>query len=61
MPWGDGTGPWWSQGRRWWCWRRFYLEPVTLTKEEQKKILEQQKAELESELKLIDEKLKELK
>jgi len=68
MPWGDGTGPWWAGGRGWRClfpgrfyWRRFYLgELVALTKEEQKKILEQEKADLELELKQIEEKLKEL-
>jgi hypothetical protein len=74
MPWGDGTGPWWAQGRGWKClglrrgfyWRRSYLdepffEPITLTKEEQKKILEQEKTDLELELKRIEEKMKELK
>jgi len=48
------------------AWRRFYLdepiaEPLTLTKEEQKKILEEEKKDLESELQRIQEKLKELK
>jgi len=74
MPWGDGTGPWWGQGKDWRClgrrrgfyWRRFYsdgpvFEPITLTKEEQKKILEQEKIDLELELKRIEEKMKELK
>ncbi len=68
MPWGDGTGPWWAQGRAWPCWRRyywrrFYSAPVELklSKEEQIKILEQEKADLELELKEIEEKLKELK
>ncbi len=72
MPWGDGTGPWWAQGRGWRCfgrrgfyWRRFYLdepfEPIALTKEEQKKILEQERQDLELELKRIEEKMKELK
>jgi hypothetical protein len=72
MPGGDGTGPWWAQGRDWRCfgrrgfyWRRFLdestFEPITLTKEEQKKILEQEKTDLELELKRIDEKIKELK
>jgi len=73
MPWGDGTGPWWAQGRGWRClgsrrgfyWRRFLdepvFEPITLTKEEQKKILEQEKSDLELELKRIEEKMKELK
>jgi hypothetical protein len=46
--------------------RRFYydepvFEPLTLTKEEQKKILKEEKKELELELQRIQEKLKELK
>ena len=75
MPWGDGTGPWWAQGRGWRCWRafgypgfrrgfygrRFYLdEPVTLTKEEQKKILEAELKDIEAEKQEIENKLKEL-
>lgn len=47
-------------------WRRFYFdeplfEPLTLTKEEQLKILEEEKKNLELELQRIQEKLKELK
>jgi hypothetical protein len=47
-------------------WRRFYfdepiVEPLTLTKGEQKKILEEEKKDLELELQRIQEKLKELK
>jgi len=84
MPGGDGTGPWWAQGRDWWCRRRyrsfprgFYrypmqpaypVESISLTKEEQKKILEEEKKDLELEIKAIQEemesiqkKLKELK
>jgi len=80
MPWGDGTGPWWAQGRGWRCWRRFgypgfgrgfyrrefYLdepvfEPITLTKEEQKKILETELKEIELERQEIEKRLKELK
>ena len=45
--------------------RRYYrypvVEQITLTKEEEKKILEEEKQELELELKAIQEKLKELK
>jgi len=45
--------------------RRYYPYPavqqITLTKEEQKKILEEEKRDLELELKTIQEKLKELK
>ena len=69
MPWGDGTGPWWAQGKYWWCrraylasfcWRGVYGEPIILTKNEQRKILEEEKERLELELKRIKEKLKEL-
>jgi len=46
-------------------WRRFsdepVYEPLTLTKEEQKKILEEEKKDLELELQRIQERLKELK
>jgi len=85
MPWGDGTGPWWAQGRGWKCWRRFGLgpgfgrgfywrrfyldepmsspafEPITLTKEEQKKILEEELKEIEAEKEAIEKRLKEMK
>lgn len=74
MPCGDGTGPlglgpgMWGQGRGW-CRgfsgrRRFSFYPaqtVTLTKEEQKKILDAEKESIEAELKRINEKLKELR
>jgi len=76
MPRGDGTGPLGygpltgrglgpcGRGltfRR--GFRRYYsiVQPITLTKEEEKKILEEEKKELELELKAIQEKLKELK
>ena len=39
----------------------FGYDPLTLTKAEQKKILEEEKIEIQEELKRIDEKLKELK
>jgi len=47
-------------------WRRQYFdepiaEPLTLTKEEQKKILEEEKKDLELELQRTQEKLKKLK
>lgn len=53
------------RGGRGWGRGRFYLdepivEPVVLTKEEQKIILEEEKKYLELELKKIQEKLKEL-
>jgi len=76
MPGGDGTGPLGQgpltgrglgpcgrglgRGFR----RRFYrypVQPITLTKQEEKKILEEEKKDLELELKAIQEKLKELK
>jgi len=38
-----------------------YAEPVTLTKDEQKKILEAEKEQLELELKQLKQKLEELK
>jgi hypothetical protein len=78
MPWGDGTGPSWAQGRGWRCWRasgypafgrgfygrRFYLdepvEPIILTKEEQKKVLEAELKEIEVEKQEIENKLKEM-
>lgn len=45
--------------------RRYFrypvVQPITLTKQEEKKILEEEKKELELELKAIQEKLKELK
>jgi len=45
--------------RRWLGLR--YVRPVTLTKEEQKKILEAELKEIEAEKQEIEEKLKELK
>ncbi|MBU5678511.1 MAG: DUF5320 domain-containing protein [Candidatus Aenigmatarchaeota archaeon] len=67
MPWGDGTGPWWIQGRAWRCLelrRRFYFSgptPITLTKEEQIKILEEELKQIEVEKQEIQKKLEELK
>jgi len=65
MPWGDGTGPWWAQGRGWRCWRRYprgfpVFEPLNLTKEEQKKILEAELKDIEIEKQEIEKRLKEL-
>ncbi|MDH7517811.1 MAG: DUF5320 domain-containing protein [Candidatus Thermoplasmatota archaeon] len=71
MPCGDGTGPWWTQERYLRCWRtpgfgrgwRYRIpitEPLILSKEEQKKILEEQLKELEIEKQEITKKLKEL-
>jgi hypothetical protein len=71
MPCGDGTGPRWmyeqnqrpsyqnrGYGRRYW--QRFpSIEPKTLTKEEQKKILKEQLEEVEREKQLIEKRLKE--
>jgi len=46
-------------------WRRFYFdepafEPITLTKEEQKKILEEELKEIETEKEAIEKRLKEM-
>ena len=77
MPGGDGTGPRGEGpmtgrglgpcGRGLAVRRRFrgrfrpIAQQITLTKQEQKKILEEEKKDLELELKAIQEKLKELK
>ena len=73
MPGRDGTGPLrrgpmtgWGFGP---CGRglrrgfgyRGAIDPVTLTREEQRKILESEKTELEKDLKELTQKLKELK
>jgi len=75
MPGGDGTGPWWTQGRGWRCWRTFgsgrgfgwrywqrvpFTEPVSLTKEQQKKILQAELLEIEKEKQEIEKRLKEI-
>jgi len=50
-----------SRGFGWRCKRRFLpAEPVHLTREEQKKILEAELKEIESEKQEIDKRLKEL-
>jgi hypothetical protein len=71
MPGGDGTGPlglWPRTGRGFGrcfgrglglrCWR---YAPVSLTKEEQKKILEAELKEIEMEKQKIEKRLKEMK
>ncbi|MBW2988630.1 DUF5320 domain-containing protein [Candidatus Woesearchaeota archaeon] len=67
MPWGDGTGPWWAQGRGWRCWRGFgrayawrYSAPLGLTIEEQRRLLEAELNQLEAEKRAIEERLKQL-
>ncbi|MBW3004341.1 DUF5320 domain-containing protein [Candidatus Woesearchaeota archaeon] len=56
---GSGFGRGMRGGRGWFC--RFpFIEPVALTQEEQKKVLEAEKEELEFELKRIKEKLDEI-
>lgn len=56
---GRGFGRGMQGGRGWFC--RFpFAEPVALSKDEQKKILEAEKEELEFELKRIKEKLDEM-
>jgi hypothetical protein len=74
MPCGDGTGPWWAQERNWKCsrptnlgrgvgWRyqkRYPIEISTpLTKEEQKKIVEDKLKAIEQEKDLLEKQLKE--
>jgi len=66
---GFGRGFGFGRGRgfgRGFGWRRFYLdepvsEPTTLTKEEQKKILEAELKEIETEKEEIEKRLKEIK
>ncbi len=73
MPGKDGTGPrgagpetGWGCGpccvgvRRGLGSRGFYGSPVVLSKDEQKDVLENQKAQIEAELKAIKDKLKEI-
>lgn len=75
MPWGDGTGPWWVQGRTgwWWCWRRYVfslrrsfrqwlytIEPTPLTKEQEIEILKEEQELIKQDLKEIEARLKEL-
>jgi len=74
MPCGDGTGPWWIQEKNWKCsrstgfgrgagWRyqqRYPLiESTPLTKDEQKKILEDKLKAIEQEKELLEKQLKE--
>lgn len=74
MPWGDGTGPWWAQGKTgWWCWRRYgfpsrrafrqslyTVEPTSLTKEQEIEILKEEQGLIKQDLKEIEARLKEL-
>jgi len=74
MPCGDGTGPWWTQEKKWKCnrsvglgrgigWRSQQRNPLIestpLTKEEQKKILEDKLKAIEQEKELLEKQLKE--
>jgi len=74
MPCGDGTGPWWIQERNWKCsrltnlsrgvgWRyqqrHPLIESTPLTKDEQKKILEDKLKAIEQEKELLEKQLKE--
>jgi hypothetical protein len=74
MPCGDGTGPWWAKDRNWKCsrptgfgrgvgWRyqqRYPTEESSpLTKEEQKKIVENKLKAIEEEKELLEKQLKE--
>jgi hypothetical protein len=72
MPCGDETGPGWTHERNWRCrgafrqgyhWRRQRVprtEPITLTKEQQKEILEKELKEIELEQQEIKKRLAEL-
>ena len=72
MPCGDGTGPCWTQERNWNCrstfgrgygfrWQRMPTrQPVLLTKDQQKNLLEEELKELEAEQQEIEKRLKEL-
>lgn len=51
MPWGDCTGPWWAHGKQ----RCFGSRWLSLTKEEQRKILEAKKEAIEKRLKELQE------
>lgn len=67
---GAGFGRGFGRGRGFRFWRQptpvqpqpfyGYSEPVTLTKEEQKKILEEERKAIQEELKTLEEKIKEL-
>jgi len=64
MPWGDGTGPWWAQGRPWRCWRGFprsygWRYPVIDQVTERRK-LEEELRILKEEKKILEERLKQL-
>lgn len=74
MPCGDGTGPWWTQEKNWKCnrpvgfgrgikWRSQQRNPLIestpLTKEEQKKILEDKLNAIKQEKELLEKQLKE--
>lgn len=57
---GFGRGPGMGFGRRFGMGRGFYNEPVQLTKEEQKRILEAELKNIEDEKQSIQKKLKEM-
>jgi hypothetical protein len=74
MPCGDGTGPMWAQERNWKCsrptgfgrgvgWKSQQRHPIEestpLTKDEQKKILEDKLKAIEQEKELLEKQLKE--
>ena len=56
---GRGLGPC-GRGLKRGFGRCFYRETITLSKDEEKKVLEAEKAELEAELKAVEKKLKEV-
>jgi hypothetical protein len=70
MPYGDGTGPMWAQERGWRC-RRYYgygrnfgrgfaAPQVSLTNEDQKRILQAELRDIEDEKRAIESRIKEL-
>ena len=61
-PCGSGMRRGFGRGMGWRCWGRFpYAEPVTLTKDEEKKILEAELKEINLEKQDIEKRLKEIK
>ena len=57
---GRGRGFGRGRGMRGWCWTPIQTQPVELSKEDQKKILESQKQNLENEIKAINKQLEEI-
>ncbi len=70
MPWGDGTGPWWAQGRGFWICRRWRMRgypgwasvymPVYYTREQEIEELRAEREAIREELRAIEQRLREL-